>query len=345
MAVRETGNPNFLQDRTSTINKIENEYGLFTQLGIFDMEGITTRTFQYDQYEDGFGLIEDRAWGGKRDQFVGKEVLKTYAFPVPHFPFDGHIKPSDIQSRRLPGSDNEFDTVDAAVARELARIRSSWSQTKEWALRTAIVTGSVYAPNGTVTTNYFTDLGVTQKTVDYLLGAGTTILQEKGEEVVGHIQDNMLDGTLVTDIVAVCSPSFFSRLVRHAAYEEAYKYYAASNSNGDVLRDRLATMNGKYRTFRGGDGIMYIEYRGTMKGTDLIPDGEAYAFPLDASGETFKVIHAPADHMDYVNTEGQEMYAWTYELDRGKGVDVETESNFAPMIFKPQCVVKLTTSN
>jgi hypothetical protein len=340
MAVRESDF--LLQDRTETINKIENEYGLISQLGIFGFEGITTRTFQFDQVEDGFALIEDRAWGSKRDQVVGKGVVKTHAFPIPHFPFDGHIKPSDVQSRRLPGTDAEFDSMDRAVARELTRIRKSWAQTREWAFREAIVSGAVYAPNGTVSIDYYTELGITQKVVDFELDTATTEVQEKGEEVVGHIQDNLLDGTLVEDIIALCSPEFFASLIRHAKYEEAYKYYNASNGNGDPLRDRLSTMQGKFRTFRGGDGIMYVEYRGSMKGVQLIPANEAYAFPLDASGETFKVIHAPADHVDYVNTEGQEMYAFDYELERGRGHDIETESNFAPFIFKPQAVVKLT---
>lgn len=331
-----------LEDRTSTINKLENEYGLMNQLGIFGSTGVTTRTFQYDQYEDGFGLIEDREWGSPRNQYVGKEKIRTYAFPIPHFPFDGKVVPSDVQSRRMPNTDQDFDTMDAAVARELARLRRSWEQTKEWALRTAIVSGTVYSPNNTVSVDYFADLGVTRLVVNYELNQATTSPQEKGESVVAHIQDELQDGTLVEDIVAFCSPQFFSSLIRHPEYEEAYKYYAGNNGNGDPLRDRLSTINGIFRTFRGGDGIMYIEYRGSVKGTQLIPANDAYAIPMDAAQEIFQVMYAPADHMDYVNTEGQEMYAFVYEDERGKGVEIETESNFAPFCFKPQVMVRMT---
>jgi hypothetical protein len=331
---------NLMEDRTSTINKIENMYGLFTQLGIFSDEGIDTRTFQYDQYEDGFGLIEDRAWGASRNQFAGKEVLQTYSFPIPHFPFDGKVAPSAVQSRRAPGTDNSFDTVELAVARELTRIRNSWSQTREWAFRTAIVDGAVYSPTGTVNVNYFTALNVTQKEVYYALDTATTEVAEKGEEVLSHIQDNLMDGTLVTDFVAVCSPSFFRKLIKHQTVKDAYKYYSGNNANGDMLRNRLGTM-GQFRTFRGQDDIMYIEYRAAIKGQSMIPDGEARAFPLDTSGNTFKTIYSPPDHEDYVNTPGQEMYAWEYRLERGRGREIETESNFASFIFKPQVIVKL----
>lgn len=344
MAVRDSNDINQIQDRTKTINKIENEYGLISQLGIFFGEGISTRSFQYDQVEDGFSLIEDRPWGARRDQFVDKGVVKTHSFPVPHFPFDGHIKPSDLQSKRAPGTDAEAKTSDREVAKELARMQRSWSVTKEWANREAIVNGTVYSPNGTVSVNYYTDLGITRKEVDFVLGTNTTNIQEKGEEVVAHIQDNLQDGSLVTDIVALCSPEYFAKHVGHAKTQTAYTYYNATNANGDPLRDRLSTINGKFRTFRGVDGIMYIEYRGSIKGTQIIPANDAYFMPLDAV-DAFKTVYAPADHMDYVNTEGQEMYAWSYELDRGRGIDLESESNFANFILKPQVVVRGYTSN
>lgn len=342
MAVRDANSQWDLQDRTDTINEIENQYGLLTQLGIFDKKGVINKTFQYDQTEDGFGLIEDRPWGAKRDQFAGKQKSKTYAFPIPHFPYDGHVKPSDVAGKRLAGTGNEFDSVDLAVARELKRIRGDWDQTKEWAHRTAIVEGKVYAPNGSVDVDFYRDLGITKKVVSFALATPTTQVQEKGEEVVGHIQDNMKDGSIVSDIIALCSPKFFSALVRHPKYEQAYSAFNASNSNGNILRDRLGVVNGKFRTFRGGDDILYIEYRGVMKGQQIIPDGEAYALPLDASGETFKTIFAPMEHTKYVNTEGQEMYAFEYELERGQGWDIESESNFADFVFRPQCIVKLT---
>lgn len=344
MSVRDINDINLIQDRTGTINKIENKYGLISQLGIFSGEGVSTRSFQYDQVEDGFSLIGDRQWGGRRDQFGDNEIVKTHSFPIPHFPFDDNIKPSDLQSKRASGSDADTKVASREVAKKLARMRSSWEATREWAHRTAIVNGTVYSPNGTVAVDYYADLGITRKEVDFVLGTGTTDIQGKGEEVVAHIQDNLQDGTLVTDLVALCSPEFFAKLTGHTKTQEAYKYYSATNGNGDPLRDRLSTINGKFRTFRGVDGIMYIEYRGSIKGTQIIPANDAYIMPLDAQ-DMFKTIYAPADHMDYVNTEGQEMYAWTYDLERGRGIDIETESNFADFILKPQAVVRAHTSN
>lgn len=339
MSVRDSNDLNQIQDRTSTVNKIENQYGLISQLGIFGGEGISTRSFQYDQVEDGFALVQDRPWGARRDQYVDKEVVETHSFAIPHFPLDGHVKPEDLQSKRAPGSDNDVKTEDQEVGKELARIRTSWAVTREWAHREAIVNGTVYSPNGTVNVDYYSDLGVTREEVDFTLGTATADIQGTGEQIVGHIQDNLQDGTLVTDIIALCSPEYFSKYVGHPKTQAAYSQFSATNGNGDPLRDRLNTLNGKFRTFRGVDGIMYIEYRGQIKGTQIIPANDAYFLPLDAM-DMFKTIYAPANHMDYVNTEGQEMYAWSERLSNGRGVDIQTESNFADFILKPQVVVR-----
>lgn len=339
-AVRKNG-VNFLEDRTQDVIKIENEYGLVNQLGIFEESGVRTRTFQYDQTETGFSLPEDRPWGSRRDQFVDKGIVKTHSFSIPHFPFDGRIMPEDVQSQRMPGTDQEFSTFDEKVAEELVRINVSWTQLKEWSRLQLIKDGTVYAPNGTVTTNYYTDLGVSQTAVDYDF-AGSGVPQAKSEGVIAHIQDNLQDGSIVSEFVSLCSPEFFAALTTHTTVKEAYSQFSATNANGNFLRDRLPTIGRGHRVFIDQAGIMHIEYRGSIKGSPLIPAGEARIFPM-VSG-LFKTIYAPMSHNNYVNTKGVSMYAFVYENDRGQGYDIETESNFAHFCAKPQLIVKATVT-
>ncbi len=343
--VRNPSDQNLIQDRTSTINKMENMYGLFTQLGIWQESGVRTRTFQYDVTEDGFALIPDSPWGARRDQFVGKSKFKTYSFAIPHFTFDGKIKPEDVAEKRAPGTDAEFDTLDAQVAKELLRIRNSWAMTREWSKRNLIVNGTVYAPNGTVDVNYFTALGVTRQTIYYNIATNNTTVEvwDKGEQARSYIRDNLLDGSIVNNYVAICSKEFFKALISHNSVKESYKYYANNNRNGEFMRERLPTVMGGYRSFLGGDGILYIEYDGSIKGTPMIPANEAYIIPMDASG-LFQTIYAPMSHVDYVNTVGQSQYAFVYALERGQGWDIETESNFADFCAKPNLIVKASTA-
>lgn len=342
MAVRSPSDINKVQDRTSTINKIENQWGLITQLGLFTSEGVRTRSFQYDVIESGYALIADSPWGSRRDQFVGKEVTSTHSFSIPHFQFDGAISPEDVAERRMPGTDQEMDTLDRHVAKELAAIRSSWAMTREWAMAKLITDMTIYAPNGTVVTNYYTALGETRKKVAYNIDTSNTAVDvgTKGEEVRSYIRQNLLDGSIVNNYVAICSPEFFTKLIAHDSVKSAYQYYQNNNRNGEILKERLPTIVGGYRTYWGKDGIMYIEYDGSIKGSQLIPANKAYVIPMDTS-QLFKTYYAPMSHVDYVNTVGQEQYAFVYELDRGRGWDIETESNFAHFCAKPRLVVEL----
>ena len=166
---------------------------------------------------------------------------------------------------------------------------------------------------------------------------------EKGEDARVYVRDNLLDGSIVNNYVAVCSKEFFRALIAHDSVKQAYQYYANQNRNGEILRDRLPTVMGGYRSFLGGDGIMYIEYDVSLKGVPFIPANEAYLIPMDASG-LFQTIYAPMSHVDYVNTVGQSQYAFVYEKERGQGWDIETESNFADFCAKPNLIVKLTTA-
>lgn len=345
MTVRRSDDHNKVQDRTSTINVIENQWGLITQLGLFGSEGVRSRSFQYDVIENGYALIPDTPWGSRRDQFVGKEVTGTHSFAIPHFTFDGKISPEDVAERRLPGSDAEYDNLSRHTAKELVAIRQSWAMTREYSHVNLIVNGTVYAPNQTVVTNYYTALNETRQIVYYDIDTANSgsDVWEKGESVRSYIRHNLLDGSIVNNYVVICSPEFFKKLIAHDNVKSAYQYYQNNNRNGEILKERLPTMIGGYRTFFGGDGMMYIEYDGVIKGNQLIPADRAYAIPMDTTN-LFKTFYAPMSHVDYVNTVGQEQYAFVYELDRGQGWDIETESNFADFCAKPRLIVELRTS-
>lgn len=346
MPVRSNTDHNKVQDRTSTINKIENQWGLVTQLGLFQPESVRTRSFQYDVIESGYALIPDTPWGSRRDQFVGKEVTSTHSFSIPHFTFDGKISPDDVSERRMPGTDQEFDTLDRHISKELLAIRQSWAMTREFSHVNLITTGTVYAPNNTVSIDYFASLQESRKIVYYDIDTANSGSEvwEKGEEVRSYIRQNLLDGSIVNNYVVICSPEFFKKMIVHDSVRTAYQYYQNNNRNGEILKERLPTMIGGYRTFFGGDGMMYIEYDGVIKGQQLIPANKAYAIPMDTTN-LFKTFYAPMSHVDYVNTPGQEQYAFVYELDRGRGWDIETEANFADFCAKPRLIVELRTAS
>jgi predicted DNA-binding protein (MmcQ/YjbR family) len=344
---RDFQNPYQLTDLTSEIQLIPNTWGLVTQMGLYSDIGVSTNTVTLDKVNNTLTLLGDSRRGTRHNTEGANESVETYAFSIPHFQIHDRIEPKDLQGRRRPGTDNEADTLAMARMRKLERMQKQIGITKEY-LAVQGIKGNLVTPNGNTVANYYTSFGVSQKSVDFVLGTATTKVGDKIEEVIAHIQDNILSGDIVNDIVVLCSPTFFQKLVTHAKVESAYQFYMNTNqgSGVQVLRDRLGS--GLYRSF-SHQGLVYIEYRGSFTKQDgtveaLIEADTAYAVPLDVS-DLFEAYNGPADHLDFVNTLGESMYSWEYQDPRGFGYDIFAEFNTLHLNRMPQAVVKCVTSN
>lgn len=329
-----------LVDYTEELVSIPNTWGLIGSMGIFREESVAQHTITVESSNGTLGLVADQVRGARAA--VSRDTNRSLrSFAIPHFPLDDALSPQDLQGKRAYGSDNAADTEAAAIARKLITIRRSHAVTLELARAQAITAGTIYAPNGTVSGNYYTDFGVTQHSVDWVLGTGTTDLNAKIEETIAHIQDNILSGEVVTSVTALCSPEWFTKLINHASVKEAYKYYTSTQ---EPLRSRLAAGNGVTRRFVHG-GIEFVEYRGTApNGTRFIPAGEAYFLPM-GTADTFITYFSPANKFDFVNTLGEQAYAFTYRDPKGSSIEIETETNMLNLIRRPQAIVRGTTSN
>lgn len=335
-----------LTDYTQTINSIPNMWGLIGNMGIFRDEGVAQNTITVESRDQTIALLADSP-RGLRDQTVGKDDnYVTRAFAIPHFPVMDRIEPRDIQGKRAYGTPDQADTLSLARIRKLEQMRKSIQITKEF-MRMQAIKGNVVTPKGTVISDLYSDFGVSQTSVDFLLGTASTKINDKIEEVIAHIQDNLFTGSVPDMITVLCSPEFFTKLVGHSKVETYYNTYLNTNqSNGEqVLRDRLGT--GLYRTF-SHKGLVFVEYRGKFNyqgsTVNLVGANDAYAFPMGVD-DLFVGYNGPADHLDFVNTLGEPMYAFEHTDPRGFYHEMFAETNYLPMCRRPQAVVKCTTSN
>jgi hypothetical protein len=334
--VRSFEKPFELVDYTEELMLIPNQWGLVNELGIFRNESISQHSITIEKTDGTLGLITDQPRGARNN--VNKDdTRQLLSFAVPHFPLDDAIKPEDIQGKRAYGQPDAAETEAAVIARKLARIRQNHAVTMEAARCFAITNGAIYAPNGSVVGNYYTSFGVTRKDVAFALNVGTTDVIAKGEEVIAHIQDNILSGESVSSVTALCSEQFFSALIAQAGVKEAYKYYTSTQ---EPLRARLGS--GLYRRFVHG-GIEYIEYRGSYNGQRLIPAGEAYFMPMGTS-DMFISYFSPANKFSHVNTLGEQAYAFTYRDPKDEQIEIQTEHNAIHLIRRPQAIVRATAA-
>lgn len=337
MQTRSFDKPFELVDYTQELLLIPNQWGLINELGLFSEEPVSQHSVTVESSEGTLGLVTDQVRGA-RNTMNKNDTRSLRSFPIPHFPLDDAVKPEDIQGKRAYGSPDAAETEAAVIARKLERIRMNHAVTLEAARAYAITVGAIYAPNGTVAGNFYTDFGITRKSIDFVLGTTTTDLTAKSEEGLSHIQDNIQSGEVVSNVIVLCSPAFFGKLINHATVKEAYKYYTSTQ---EPLRQRLGS--GLYRRFTHG-GVDYIEYRGSYNGTALIPAGEAYMLPQGTS-DMFLTYFSPANKFSHVNTLGEAAYVFTYKDPTDTQIQIQSESNFLNLVRRPQAVVKLTTSN
>lgn len=335
--IRSFANGFEITDWTQEINVVPNQWGTINALGLFQNEPVAEHTVTFEEIRKDGALIVDRVRGDRAQ--VGKDATrKLHTFAVPHFPYDDYISPQDIQGKRAYGSADEAETLAAVRARKMERIRQNHAWTLEVARAQAITQGTVYAPSGTVTQDWNTEFGVTRKSVDFALGTTGTEVNEKIEEVLAHMQDNT-EGELMTGVVALASPEFFAKLIKHGSVKTAYQYY---QSTQEPLRQRLGGDMALHREFVHG-GLRFIEMRDSLAGTRLIPAGKAYAVPTGTSA--FKTYFSPANRFGLVNTLGEEVYMFETNDPKGTKIEIESESNHVSALLRPQLVVEMTSSN
>lgn len=335
--IRSFDKPFELVDYTEELLLVPNKWGLINELGIFRSEPVAQHSITVEARAGTLAAISDQVRGARN--LVNKDDNRNLrSFPIPHFPLDDMVSPNDLQGKRAYGSADAAETEAAVIARKLERIRMNHSVTLEAARAYALTTGAIYAPNGTVAANYYTDFGVTRTEVDFTLGTTTTEMVTKIESIIAAIQDNIISGEVVTKIVALCSPTFFSKLIVHPTVKEAFKYYTSVQ---EPLRQRLGS--GVYRRFEFA-GVEFIEYRGTYNGSALIPAGDAYFLPMGTS-DMFISYFSPANKFSHVNTLGEEAYAFTYKDSKDEKIEIQTESNALHLVRRPAAVCRGFSSN
>lgn len=329
-----------ITDLTENLLIIPNVWGLAQQLGIFTSESTSQETITLEEITKSFGIMED-IHRGARHQVSKDYSRRMHSFAIPHFTLDDAITPRDIQGKRAYGSE-QVETLDAVRARKLERIRASHAATIETARMHTIVTGQAYAPNGTVSYDWYTEFGKTRTVVPFALATATTDVIAKIELVFAAMQDNALTGEVQGEIYAICSPEFFAALISHPMIVRAFTYY---QTQPQILRDRLRArgFDARYREFVFGN-ITFIEYRGKdVNGNVYVPAGDAYFLPSN-SGDSFATYFAPAGKFDMVNTLGQESYAFEYADPKGEEIILETETNFLSVLRRPQLIIRGTVA-
>lgn len=326
-----------LASMTTAINRIPNMYGRVRGLGLFQNEGVTQRTVIVEEMNGVLNLLPTMPLGspgtvGK----VGKRNVRS--FVIPHIPHDEVVLPEEVQGIRGFGLEEGHDPISTIMARKLAGMRGKHAITLEH-LRMGALKGIVLDADATTLYNFYTEFGITQKTVDFVLGTATTDVHGKCREVTRWIDDHLL-GEVMSSVRCLVSQEFWDKFIKHDLVKDSYKYFQNNGRNPmrEDVKDGFEFME-----------IIWEEYRGVASDKDgnarrFIAANDGHAFPL-GTVETFRTHFAPADFNETVNTIGQELYAKQEERKFGRGIDLHSQSNPLPICRRPDVLVRVFSSN
>jgi hypothetical protein len=306
---------------------------LLNDAGLFSEEMLSTHTVTFEEVSKSIGLVGD-VYRGSKPQANFDDNRKIRSYPLAHFALTDAILPQDIQGKRAYGSQDAAETEAAVMLRKLEKIRKSFDQTLERARFSTLTTGAIYAPNGSIAGNFFTDFGVTQTSVNFTLDTATTDIAAKVEAVIAAMQDNADTGDVITGITAYCSPQFFASLISHAKIVAAYQFYSSTQ---EPLRNRLGG-SGLYRRFVW-QNVEFIEVRQSIGGSPLIPANEAVFLP-NGTTDSFVTYFGPCNKLDFVNTMAERTYVFSYRDLKGENITIDASSDFINILRRPSLVIK-----
>lgn len=325
-----------LTELTAAINKLPNMYGRVGQLGLFRGKGVTTRTILVEEQNGVLNLLPTMPVGSPAPQ-NRRGGRKVRSFVIPHIPVEDSMMPEDVAGVRAFGAESQVEALSTFLNDRLQDMKNKHDITHEF-MRMGALKGVIVDGAGATLYNLYTEFGVTQKVVDFVLGTSTTNVGAKCREVLRHIEDNLM-GEISTGVHTLVSAEFYDKLIVHPNVEKAYAGWSAAQER----------MGGDLRKGFTFGGVTFEEYRG--QATDaagntarFIAAGEGHAIPT-GTGSSFAEIYAPADFNETVNTIGRAYYSKIEARKFGRGWDLHTQSNPLPLCYRPAILVKIHTSN
>jgi hypothetical protein len=327
---------------TNAINIVPNDYGRIRELGLFSNEPIMTTTVAVEYDNGTLNLLPTRVRGAP-SSLATPEKRSVRQFGTFHIPHDDFVRADDVQNivARV-ANDGVMESVISLVNRKQITMRRKHAITLE-NMRMGALRGEILDSDGSSLLNLFTEFGVTQQNIDFVLGTTTTDVPGKVDQMTAYMEDNLL-GETMTDVHVLASPEWFAKFIGHTNIVKAWTYYdGAYNPLRNDVRKRFVYRGVTFEEYRGS--AQYLQEDGTYATRRFIPAGEAIAFPMGTT-DTFSTYWAPADFMDTVNTMGAEIYVrQAIDLEFQRWVKIHSQSNPLPLVKRPALLVRLTSSN
>ena len=321
---------------TDALREIKYTPSRIGQMGLFQTTSIDTLDIAIEKDKEQNRMLVSASPRGGPGQTFDKSKRAMRLLKIPHFQVDDAIYADEVQQVRAFGQEIAVERLQAKIADRAAEASQFFALTEEYHRLNILKTGQLLDADGSVLFDYFTEFGESQQTeVDFDLDNANPAegaLRKKCAAVVRQMA-GILDGLPYTGIMAFCGDALFDDLIAHREVRETYKGYAeAANLRAAYIS---AGSSGIYGSFDFG-GITWANYRGGQNvGIDT---NKCHLYPIGVPG-LFRTVYGPADYIETVNTPGQRLYAKQWEMQNGKGVNLEFQMNALHYCTRPRVLI------
>lgn len=322
------------------------QYGFINSLNMFNMKSTSQTAIVFDKDYTTTTLLPQVVRGTNASTQGKERNADTFALKLAYFKHADRLTNEDIQGWRVPGSTTE-ETLGRATAEKMTDMRMAWDQTQEY-MKLQALKGVFKTPDGTTVADMYSEFGISQTTIDFVLGTSTTNVDQKLRQLKSAIATSVKNGGSIAGVKVLVDPSFFDKLISHPNLKNAYLYY--QNSGKQLNRDDLTSyMKWGIMDSFPFRGVEFISYDATFN----LPSGSTeVAFTTDtgiafAEGvrDLFRGYTGPSAKLSEANQPGQEIFVRTYVDPKDEFVEFEMEA--APLYFptRPASLIKVTSSN
>lgn len=325
-------------DYTSLFALAPRKIDQLAALGIFNeaqTDYIDNRYAEFEREEFGHTAMYNVSRDAER-QFMGSEQARKEILEVPFATLDGVTKPSEVESFRAYGTDQQNLTVEQTVAKKVAHIQRSHSAYETSVAYTALINNRVHAVTKTgaqitgLAKNFSTVWGEARKTAnidltDETVNPFTELLNQRAA-IVAEVGEQAAP----SGFIYLCNSVQFNQFVTHPLVEDAYNKYP---SEQEPLRRALRSSEFDAQTFSHRGITLVEDLSGRLANT------AGFLLPVGIQ-DMYKKVYAPANTLEHVNTISQGSYLFMKE--EWRTAIMESELAVMCMITRPELICDVT---
>lgn len=319
-------------EMTAAVNKLPARPFFFKPL--FEVKGVKTTTVSLDIRKGRIVLIGDSERNTAPESLAGRGAKREWKhLSCAHLAQMDTLAPEDLQDVRAFGS-TEPISVAEVYNDKMQQLKDNMTATMEFH-RLGAIKGVVLDANGTtVLHDIFNTFGVTKKKMDISFPKTaaddanpilTSILNAKR-----HVEAAM-GGTPFSHIECIIGSDAYDMLTSHKLVREYFERWLSN-------RENFGDNDYRKRGFPYG-GLTFVERSDVVGGKTMVDAKKGHVYPVGPG--IFKQYHAPADWMETVNTMGLEYYARMDLKEKGRGIDIEVQSNPLTLCTFPEALIEL----